>query len=160
MPMGSVDRRFVLLSLTALAGAPWGAAYGTENLPKVTVTRDPNCGCCEAWAEHLRQAGFPVEVVGTSNISQVKAKLGVPSDLAACHTGEVSGYVVEGHVPASAIKRMLAERPSATGLAVPGMPVGSPGMEFEGAEPDTYAVILFGADGQRTFARFRGGDEV
>ena len=80
--------------------------------------------------------------------------------LAACHTGEVGGYVIEGHVPAPAIKRLLAEKPQATGLAVPGMPVGSPGMEVEGMEPDTYEVILFGPSGQRTFARYRGAQEA
>jgi len=80
--------------------------------------------------------------------------------LAACHTAEVAGYVVEGHVPAGAIKRLLAERPDAKGLAVPGMPVGSPGMEVEGTAPETYEVMLFGPAGHRPFARYRGGQEA
>ena len=93
-------------------------------------------------------------------IAHLKAELGVPRSLAACHTGEVAGYVVEGHVPADAVKRLLAERPQARGLAVPGMPVGSPGMEVEGVKPDTYDVVLFGPEVQRAFARFRGTQEV
>ena len=90
----------------------------------------------------------------------MKVRLGVPSKLVACHTGEVAGYVLEGHVPAGAIKRLLAEKPAAKGLAVPGMPAGSPGMEVEGMEPETFEVILFGPSGQRTFARYRGAREV
>ena len=81
-------------------------------------------------------------------------------DLASCHTAEVAGYVIEGHVPAATIKRLLAERPQAKGLAVPGMPAGSPGMEVEGMEPDTYEVVLFGPSGERTYARFTGSREV
>jgi hypothetical protein len=142
-----------------------GAAFATplraaEGLPKVVVTKDPNCGCCSGWADHLKQAGFPVEIVETSEINRVKTRLGVPQALASCHTGEVGGYVIEGHVPAASIKRLLAEKPNASGLAVPGMPVGSPGMEVEGMEPDTYEVILFGPSGQRTFARYRGDHEA
>lgn len=126
-------------------------------LPKMTVTRDPTCGCCGAWVEHVRAAGFPVEVVDTTELNGVKVRLGVPQPLAACHTAEVGGYVVEGHVPAEAVKRLLAERPEGKGLAVAGMPMGSPGMEVAGAEPQTYDVVLFGDDGQRsTFARYRG----
>ncbi len=112
-----------------------------EELPKLTVAKDPNCGCCSGWADHIRAAGFPVEIVETSELNRVRARLGVPRHLAACHTAEVDGYVIEGHVPARAIRRLLAERPQVTGLAVPGMPVGSPGMEVEGAPPDTYDVI-------------------
>jgi hypothetical protein len=110
--------------------------------------------------EHLKKAGFPVDVTEATNISALKARLGVPQDLMSCHTAEVGGFVVEGHVPASAIEKLLAQRPSAIGLAVPGMPVGSPGMEVEGAEPETYAVILFDRASQRTFARYRGRSEV
>jgi hypothetical protein len=144
-----------------LAGAAVaGPLRAAEELPKVTVTKDPSCGCCSGWVDHLKQAGFPVAVVETAEINRVKTRLGVPKALAACHTGEVTGYVIEGHVPALAIRRLLAERPQATGLAVPGMPVGSPGMEVEGMEPDTYEVMLFGPSGQRTFARYRGAQEA
>jgi hypothetical protein len=89
-------------------------------------------------------------------VNPLKVRLGVPRDLASCHTAQVGGYVVEGHVPAGAIKRLLAERPIGTGLAVPGMPVGSPGMEVEGMDPDTYDVVLFGPRERRTFASYRG----
>jgi hypothetical protein len=99
-------------------------------------------------------------MVETAELNRVKARLGVPPSLAACHTAEVAGYVVEGHVPAGAIKRLLAERPDAKGLAVPGMPIGSQGMEVEGAAPETYEVMLFGPAGQRPFARYRGGQEA
>ena len=160
MQIPRLNRRSVLMSLAALAGAPWDAVHGAESLPKVMVTRDPSCGCCGAWVDHVRQAGFPVEVVETSELDRVKVRLGVPQTLSACHTGEVAGYVVEGHVPAGAIKRLLAERPQARGLAVPGMPAGSPGMEVEGMEPETYEVILFGPGQQRSFARFRGAREL
>lgn len=160
MTLAIINRRLVLMGLTALALAPWGPANAAGGLPKMKVMRDPSCGCCGAWIEHLRQAGFAVEVVEIAHVNRVKAKFGVPQALAACHTGEIAGYVIEGHVPAGAIKRLLAERPQARGLAVPGMPVGSPGMEVEGAEPETYEVILFGPGQQRSFARFRGAQVI
>ena len=90
----------------------------------------------------------------------VKVRLGVPNDLASCHTAEVGGYVIEGHVPADAIKRLLAETPQAKGLAVPGMPIGSPGMEIEGMAQDTYKVVLFGPSGRSIFARYQGARPV
>jgi hypothetical protein len=140
--------------VAALAAAP---GIGAAGLPKITVTKDPTCGCCAGWTEHVRAAGFPVE---TNELNRVKVRLGVPSNLAACHTAEVDGYVVEGHVPATTIKRLLAERPAVKGLAVRGMPVGSPGMEVEGAEPETYDVIAFGSNGEFKFARFRGSEAL
>jgi hypothetical protein len=109
--------------------------------------------------DHLREAGFTVTVTEGA-VNPVKARLGVPRDLASCHTAVVDGYVVEGHVPADAVKRLLAEHPKGTGLAVPGMPAGSPGMEVEGMVPDTYEVVLFGPDGRTTFARYRGGQAI
>lgn len=144
---------------TLLAGLAAGLATGRQalaaGLPEVAVTKDPSCGCCEKWVAHLREAGFTVSVTDEP-LNPVKARLGVPRDLASCHTAQVGGYVVEGHVPAEAIKRLLAEKPKGTGLAVPGMPVGSPGMEVEGMEPDTYEVVLFGPEGRSPFARYRG----
>jgi hypothetical protein len=122
--------------------------------PVVTVHRDPNCGCCLGWVQHLQKAGFPTKVLETKDLDAVKARLGVPDDLAACHTAEVSGYVIEGHVPAAALQRFLADKPNATGLAVPGMPIGSPGME--GGKPEPYDVILFGPAGRRSYMRFVG----
>ena len=149
------SRRAVLVGLAAaLAVGRSGSARG---LPTVAVTKDPSCGCCAKWVDHLRQAGFTVTVT-EGPVTAVKARLGVPRELASCHTALVDGYVVEGHVPADAIKRLLAERPNGTGLAVPGMPAGSPGMEVEGRDPATYAVILFGPEGRTAFARYRGGE--
>jgi hypothetical protein len=153
-------RRVFLAGVAASFAVARLPAWAQEPLPKVVVNRDPSCGCCGAWVEHLRKAGFTAEVVETAELNRVKTRLGVPQALAACHTAEVSGYVIEGHVPATAIKRLLAEKPQAKGLAVPGMPVGSAGMEVEGAEPETYSVILFGPSGQRRFARFRGSAEI
>jgi hypothetical protein len=148
--------------LAALAGAPALVARGAQaaSLPTMTVTKDPTCGCCAGWTEHVRAAGFPVEVIETGEINRVKVRLGVPNNLAACHTAEIAGYVVEGHVPANAIRRLLAERPDIKGLAVPGMPVGSPGMEVEGSPPETFEVIAFGPAGQAPFARFRGSEQL
>jgi hypothetical protein len=153
-------RRFLTVLGAAGIGIVAREASAQESLPKVMVTKDPSCGCCSGWVDHLKSAGFPVEVRETSEINRVKVRLGVPNDLASCHTAEVGGYVVEGHVPADAIKRLLAERPQAKGLAVPGMPVGSPGMEVGGVEDDTYEVVLFGPSGQKTFARYQGSRQV
>lgn len=149
----SLSRRGVLACLSSLAlTSPLRAV---EPLPDVAVTKDPNCSCCEAWVTHIRAAGFPVQITNAP-VNPLKVRLGVPRALASCHTAQVARYVIEGHVPMDAIKRLLAEQPAATGLAVSGMPVGSPGMEAAGVEPDTYEVVLFGPDSQRTFARYCG----
>lgn len=126
--------------------------------PVIKVHKDPNCGCCSGWVQHLRDAGFAVEVDDTSDLDLVRSRLGIPQELAACHTAEMGSYLLEGHVPALAVRRLLAERPNAKGLAVPGMPVGAPGMEGGQAQP--YTVVLFGADGQRPFMRFVGQQAV
>ena len=147
-----LTRRCVLI-----AGAASMLQFGTLSAaaePVVTVHRDPNCGCCLGWVQHLQKAGFPTKVLETKDLDAVKTRLGVPNDLAACHTAEVSGYVIEGHVPALALHRFLAEKPYATGLAVPGMPIGSPGME--GEKPEAYEVILFGPGSRRSYMRFIG----
>jgi hypothetical protein len=153
-------RRFLTVLGTAGAVLAMKPAFAETGLPKVVVSKDPSCGCCSGWVDHIRAAGFPVEVRETPEINRVKVRLGAPQDLASCHTAEVGGYVVEGRVPADAIKRLLAERPQVKGVAVPGMPVGSPGMEVGGVEDDTYNVILFGAAGQTTFARYRGTQQL
>jgi hypothetical protein len=142
--------RRVLLLAGAACVLPPAALVAAE--PLITVHKDPSCGCCSGWVQHLQQAGFPTEVVDTKDLDAVKVRLGVPDDLAACHTAEVAGYVIEGHVPSVALKRLLAEKPDATGLAVPGMPVGSPGME--GGTPEPYEVVLFGPAVRRLFIRF------
>jgi hypothetical protein len=114
--------------------------------PVVTVYKDPFCGCCEAWVKHLRANGFEVNVHEVENMDQYKRTQGVPDKLKSCHTAVVNGYTIEGHVPAAEIQRLLKEHPKAKGLAVPGMPVGSPGME-SGSTIQRYAVLLFNTDG-------------
>jgi len=145
-----------LVAIAAILGAafmatPQGAAQeqgaGAQNLPVVEMTKRPNCGCCTAWADHLRAKGFEVKVTESEELWNVKRRAGIPQNLDACHTAKVGGYIVEGHVPADDIKRLLAEKPEVKGIAVPGMPIGSPGMEMDNrSEP--YDVISFDADGQ------------
>jgi hypothetical protein len=158
-PMLLLKRRAFLVGLASgVTAAGFPLAFAAQ--PKVKVTKDPNCGCCTAWATHLREAGFEVALIDNPQINRVKAKLGVPSALASCHTAETEGFVIEGHVPANAIHRLLRDRPKVRGLAVPGMPIGSPGMEVEGTPPETYSVIAFGPGGQFVFARFEGVKEL
>jgi hypothetical protein len=156
----SLTRRAVVTGLSGAALLASLQPSPAQPLTRIVVHRDPGCGCCGAWIEHLRNAGFTAEVVESSEMQRVKKRLGVPQALEACHTAEVEGYVIEGHVPAAAIRRLIAEKPQAKGLAVPGMPAGSPGMEVAGAAPETYSVILFGPSGQRSFARYRGAQEL
>lgn len=157
----TLSRRVVL---AGLAGSPlllaWARAGAAADLPKMVVFKDPSCGCCADWVDHVRAAGFPAEVIESAEMNAHKLRLRVPAALASCHTAEVGGYVVEGHVPAEAIVRLLDLRPAATGLAVPGMPVGSPGMEVPGMAPDAYDVVLFGPGGQSRFARYRGNERL
>ena len=122
------------------------AAAVDPALPTVTVYKSPTCGCCASWVDHLRANGFPVDVQDVEDLQAVKAEYGIPAPLQSCHTAVVDGYVVEGHVPAADVKRLLDERPDAGGLAVPGMPVGSPGME-QGDTVQPYDVLLLD-DGQ------------
>lgn len=150
----ALSRRAALVLLGAALVRPARAAAR----PPMTVHKDPDCGCCNGWIVHLERAGFAVTAVDTRRMNAVKARLGVPSELASCHTAEIDGYVIEGHVPAAAIERLLAERPPARGLAVPGMPIGSPGME--GGEPETYDVLLFGPAGTRPYLRFTGARQI
>lgn len=164
MPMTSappararLNRRRLLLSATALACSPLLARTAGDK-PLVEVWKDPNCGCCHLWVEHLQANGFAVQTHDVGNTAARK-RLGMPEKLGSCHTARVAGYVIEGHVPASDILRLLKERPQALGLAVPGMPIGSPGMdgpEYKGRK-DPYAVLLVQRDGNtRTFSRYAG----
>jgi hypothetical protein len=116
-------------------------------LPLAIVHKDPNCGCCGFWVDHLKQAGFTVEVRNEANLNPLKERLGVPYGKGSCHTAEVGGYVVEGHVPADDIKRLLREKPDAKGLVLPGMPLGSPGMEVPDGTVQRYTVELVQRDG-------------
>ena len=125
--------------------------------PSAIVHKDPDCGCCSGWVSHLEAHGFSTRVVETGAINRVKARLGVPFDLWSCHTAEIGDYLMEGHVPAAAIKKFLQDKPKARGLAVPGMPNGSPGMTGDYEE---YDVILFGKDGNRVYGRYKGDAEI
>ena len=116
------------------------------------VYKSPYCGCCRVWARHMHAAGFDVRETNMEDLEPIKARLGVPTELRSCHTAVVQGYVVEGHVPATDVLRMLSERPTATGLAVPGMPIGSPGME-QGQHKEPYSVVLFSPSERQIYAR-------
>lgn len=153
---GTHAKAFGLGIVLALAGLGayvfWGAAGGSAaaaDLPSVTVYKSPTCGCCGDWVTHLRDNGFPVEVKARANLRPVKQQLGVPDALASCHTAVVGNYVVEGHVPAAQVKRLLRETPDLRGISVPGMPVGSPGME-RGDRVEPYAVVGFSPSGDTT----------
>lgn len=153
-----VMRRMVLalIAVGVLAVTGGVASFGLQTsaqAAEITVYKDPNCGCCGKWVDHLKAAGFTVTVHDTADLGRIKAKHEVPEDLYSCHTAIIDGYVIEGHVPAADIKRLLSERPDAQGIAVPGMPIGSPGME-QGSRREPYDVILFGKGGERSvFAR-------
>lgn len=116
-------------------------------LASVLVHKNPSCGCCELWVEHLRKAGYRVEVRDEEDLNAVKERLGVPYGKGSCHTAEVGGYIVEGHVPVDDIQRLLAEKPDARGLVLPGMPLGSPGMEAPDGTVKPYTVELVKRDG-------------
>lgn len=134
-----------LLGLASLA-----PAFAAED--EVVMYKDPNCGCCGKWAEHMREHGFKVKEVSTSQMGVIKREAGVPQALGSCHTAKVGGYVVEGHVPAADVKRMLTDKPTVSGISAPGMPLGSPGMEIDGRQ-EPYEVILFTTSGRSVFAR-------
>ena len=133
----------VSCALFATAALRLGAA---DN--EITVYKTPTCGCCTKWVDHLKANGFNVTVHEVENTAEYSRKNGVPASARSCHIGVVGGYAVEGHVPAAEIQRLLKERPKAKGLAVPGMPVGSPGMDFPGGPPGKYNVVLIGEDGK------------
>ncbi|WP_265941919.1 DUF411 domain-containing protein [Dechloromonas sp. A34] len=131
-----------LFALGAVVSLPAGA------VDAVDVYKSPNCGCCEKWVEHLRQAGFAVRTHDVNDVPAARQRLGMPERLGSCHTAKVGGYVVEGHVPAADIQRLLKEKPKAIGLAVPSMPPGSPGMESP--KPVPYSTLLVRTGGEIT----------
>jgi hypothetical protein len=114
---------------------------------RMVVHKSPTCGCCSAWVDHMRAAGFQVEVRETHNLQPIKERVGVPLGKGSCHTAEIGGYFIEGHVPAEDVKRLLAQKPDAKGLVVPGMPAGSPGMELPDGRTEPYTVELVHRDG-------------
>ena len=135
----------------AVAAAAVTAVVVTRNQPTgpvITVYKSPTCGCCTAWVTHVKRAGFRVVVHDTADVQPVKDRWGVPGDLISCHTAKVENYVIEGHVPADLIQRLLQEKPAVLGIATPGMPSGSPGME--GGPPEPYDVLTFDKEGRTT----------
>jgi len=143
-----LHRRSLAVLLVALI-ASGTLGMGLTQAPKpvpVTVYKSPTCGCCGKWVEHMRANGFDVTVNDMPDVAPIKDKQGVPASLRSCHTALIGGYAIEGHVPADLIKKLLKDKPNAAGLAVPGMPMGSPGME--GATKDTYNIVLFDKAGK------------
>ena len=144
-------RRGLLIGGVAAALAAAGARLaGAAAKPPIAVHKSPTCGCCAQWVEHLRANGYPATAMDQDDLTPIKRKLGVPRALQSCHTAVVEDYVIEGHVPADLIDRLLAERPAVVGLAVPGMPVGSPGMEAPGQPAERYQVLAFDQKGRTT----------
>ena len=146
---GKVPRRQALIAgllVMALAGPSLA-----QSRPIAKVWKDPSCGCCKDWVSHLQGAGFDVQVLDTGNTA-ARTRLGIPQKYGSCHTAQIGGYAIEGHVPASDIQRLLREAPQAIGLAAPGMPVGSPGMDGPayGGRKDAYDVLLIGNTGSNT----------
>jgi hypothetical protein len=143
-------RRSVLLLVVAAALAwtsnVWLAAQTAK--PQLTVYKSPTCGCCSKWVEHMQANGFDVKAINVDDVDKVKREHGVPASAASCHTGLVNGYVVEGHVPADAVLKMLKDKPAIAGIAVPGMPMGSPGMEVPGGQKDPYTIVSFDKTGK------------
>ena len=142
--------------LAAGAGAALGLPVLAQVKPLVEVWKDPSCGCCGDWVSHLQASGFQVKVNDTGN-AETRKRLGVPEKMGSCHTGLVAGYALEGHVPAREIHRLLKERPQAIGLAVPGMPVGSPGMDgavYNGRKDPYDVVLLLSSDKSRVYQSY------
>ena len=159
----SREMRHTMMILRAMVAAALvlAAAVSANRLAaageKVEVWKSPTCGCCEMWVEHLRENGFEVVARDVDDLAMVKRMPGVPAHLQSCHTGKIGDYVIEGHVPAAAIERLLEQRPDIAGLAVPGMPAGSPGMPS--ATLERYQVLTFGDGASEVFATFVGPDE-
>jgi hypothetical protein len=145
-----MDRRLFFVSALATVPGLLRAQAPQRALPAMTVYKDANCGCCTAWIEHVEKAGFSVTARNVPDLNAIKRELGVAPRLASCHTGVLGKYLVEGHVPADLIVKLWREQPAGRGLAVPGMPIGSPGMEVPGVAAERYQVLLFTAQGTTT----------
>ena len=148
----ALPRRGLILGLTAALIAGGAAEAATRS---ITVYKTPYCGCCKGWITHMARAGFSPKVIEVEDLGPIRARHGVPFRLSSCHTGLIGGYVVEGHVPPKDVIRLLAERPKGLGLTVPGMPIGSPGMEAPGGKTEAYeTLLLLDAKGRtKVFAR-------
>jgi hypothetical protein len=143
-----ITRREAVIQLGAAVGAAAGAGTG-QTKPAIAVYKDPNCGCCAKWVEHMTANGFAAKVTDSSEMAAIKARYRVSDALASCHTSIAGGYVIEGHVPAADVKRLLAEKPTqVAGLSIPGMPASAPGMDQKPFVP--YEVLAFDAAGKTT----------
>lgn len=157
--MESINRqRRLLLTGAAALGLAASGLVRAQAAQGIEVWKDPNCGCCKDWIAHMEQSGFSASVADEGN-NAARARLGVAQKFASCHTALVQGYVIEGHVPVADIQRLLKEKPKALGLAVPGMPIGSPGMDGPayGGRRDAYQVLLIQKDGSaQVFTSYAG----
>lgn len=140
--------RVIAGALAAALVSVSGPALAQRGGPTVQVYKSPTCGCCTNWVKHLQQHGFATEVTETDDVAAIKARHNIPAKVQSCHTAIVGGYVLEGHVPAADVRRLLKDKPAVVGLAVPGMPIGSPGMEVPNMNPQRYDVIAFDKQGQ------------
>lgn len=147
-----MTRRNLFKLLTVFAFLP-GVAIGQSGKQVIEVYKSETCGCCTEWVKHLEANGFAVKARNVPNTAAYRERYQVPPSLGSCHTATVGGYALEGHVPAADIQRLLKEKPKAAGLTVPGMPMGSPGMEVPGQKADAYDVLLFQKDGSHTVYR-------
>ena len=156
-----IDRRLFVTRLVGLAALGvtsrplWAELPALANGPtSITIYKSSTCGCCTKWVDHIRAGGFSTVVHDEEEMEKLKDQLGVPGSVRSCHTAQVDGYLIEGHVPSADIRRLLAERPKVAGLAVPEMPPLTPGMAPAGVEPQDFEVVSFQSDGTtRTFAR-------
>ncbi len=140
-------KRLLAIVLTTLV-----LTAGASELPQVEIYKSPYCGCCTEWAKHMAANGFKVKSIDVEDVPATRARLGMPERYGSCHTAKIGNYLIEGHVPAADVKRLLKEKPKAVGLAAPGMPGGSPGMES--AKKEAYEVLLVGNDGKaQVFSR-------
>jgi hypothetical protein len=146
--------------VATLGTAP--AALGADDVGReLAVWKSPTCGCCQAWVEHMAANGFKATVTETRDLDPIKQRFGVPERLQSCHTARIGGYTIEGHVPAADVAAMLEQKPDIVGLTVPGMPLGSPGMEVPSGQQDDYDVVAIGRDGSASvFSRYRAGKRV
>jgi hypothetical protein len=149
-----MNRRNFFMGVAAVAAVSSLPAVAAPSATEVQVFKSPTCGCCSSWVEHMRAAGFTVKVTEVDDTTAARKRLGLPDRYGSCHTATIGGYVLEGHVPAPEVKRLLAAKPKAIGLAVPGMPPSAPGMDVPGRK-DPYQVLLIDASGQSTvFANY------
>lgn len=146
-----MNTRMLATALTLTLGLGLAVSSLAQSArPVVTVYKSPTCGCCSKWIQHMKTEGFDVKSTDQMDVTPIKTQYGVPLDAQSCHTALVGGYVLEGHVPASAVKKLLKDKPKVVGLAVPGMPVGSPGMEVPSGQVEAYNVVAFDKAGKQT----------